>query len=108
MKLGGPARQIGLSIPGLLKSLLFSAQNASLQNRIVLYCSIISTESGLSMQPKPEVEFMYVQFLCLGIILRFLGLEVSLYNVYSYKPVSNYLCSRGKGLGRIKSVGRGD
>jgi hypothetical protein len=35
----------------------------------------------------------------LGIILRVLRLEDSVYNVYNDKPVSNHFCSRGRGRG---------
>ncbi len=41
----------------------------------------------------PEAEFMNVSFLG----MRALRLEVSIYNVYINKPVSNHFCSREGG-----------
>ncbi len=54
---------------------------------------------------RPEAEFMNVISLTfLGIILRVLRLEVSIYNVYLTIPVSNNFCSRRGRGGKIRSI----
>jgi hypothetical protein len=53
-----------------------------------------------------EAEFMNaISLRFLGIILRVLRLEISIYNVH-HKPVATHFCSRGGG--GVKSVSRGD
>ncbi len=38
----------------------------------------------------------------LDIILRVLALEVFVYNIYTYKPVLNHFCSRGRGESKTR------
>ncbi len=88
---------------------MFFCPNCALPDETKMFAKSLRTETQESAEiiycdlSAPEAE-RTISLRFLGIILRVLGLEVSVNNFHNYKPVSNHFCSRGGGI-KIRSRG---